>query len=139
MSNKKPENMSDEEKAKAAEEAKIAEEKAKAAEKEKAKAETGSIPLKPVELTIKREHFEAPHFIELRRGGTDKVIEVRTQDSRHTETIGAKSVEQMFSENGASVPNTGETYLMTFSPHDGAIITIARDEKADEATSEEGK
>lgn len=80
----------------------------------------------PLSLSVRREHFEAPHFIELRRAGEETVGEVRMQDSRHTETIGAKSVEQIFAENGAVVPAADETFQITFSPYDGEIIAITK-------------
>lgn len=79
----------------------------------------------PVKLKIGREHIAFPHSIELRRNGGEFVVEARTEDHRHSETFGAKTIEHILLENGA--PTTlgeNDELEITFSPHNGAIIAI---------------
>ena len=82
-------------------------------------------PTEPVSLKIRREHLSSPHSIELRRGGGELVLEARTEDHRHSETIGARTIEHILLENGAPTALGEEDELViTFSPHNGEIIAI---------------
>lgn len=79
----------------------------------------------PICLTVKREHCQKPHSIELRRNGTKIVVEARIEDHAHSETIGAKTVEQILAENGAAVPaNNKDELVITFSPLNGEVVSI---------------
>lgn len=81
--------------------------------------------LDPVLLTIKRNHCIEPHSIEIRRDEEGFVTDARTEDRKHIETIGAKTVADILAENGSAVPETDDTALVIkFSPHNGAIISI---------------
>lgn len=93
---------------------------------EKIETETDNSKIvEPVLLTIKRSHCIEPHSIELRRDEEGFVIDARTEDPKHIETIGAKTVAEILAENGAAIPDTEEQDLqIKFSPHNGAIISI---------------
>ena len=87
--------------------------------------EETAVALEPVTLKIKREHLAFPHSIELRRNGGEFVVEARTEDHRHSETLGAKTIEQILQENGASTSlSEADELTIAFSPHNGAIIVI---------------
>lgn len=83
--------------------------------------------LEQVTLRIKREHILTPHSIELRRNGGDHVVEARTADHRHSEPLGAKTVLQILSENGAEMMLQADTDQLEikFSPLTGEIVSIA--------------
>lgn len=84
-------------------------------------------PIEPVNLKIGREHLAFPHSIELRRNGGEFVVEARTEDHRHSETIGAKTIEHILLEHGATATlGEDEKLEITFSPHNGEIIAIIR-------------
>jgi hypothetical protein len=89
-------------------------------------AQTEPEELKPVTLRVSRKHIMTPHSIEIRRLGTERVVEVRTEDHRHIETMGAKTVLQILEENGAgTLLKTGDQQLeIAFSPLNGDIISI---------------
>ena len=87
--------------------------------------EDNSKQLEPVLLTVKRSHCIEPHSIELRRDDEGFVTDARTEDRKHIETIGAKTVADILAENGSAVPETDDFALVIkFSPHNGEIISI---------------
>lgn len=85
-------------------------------------------PDNPVTLRVKREHILSPHSVELRRNGTDQVVEARTQDHRHSETLGAKTVAEIVEEHGATalLASNESVAEIVFSPHTGEIVSIRK-------------
>ena len=79
--------------------------------------------LTPVEVTITAEHVAGPHAIELRRKD-GVVVEARTEDFRSTETVGAKTVENILREAGAELPVDDQELVIKFSPYNGEIISV---------------
>ena len=87
--------------------------------------ETEDLTPAAIELTIRREHVDFPHSIQLRRNGGEHVVEARTADFRHTENVGAKTVEAILRESGAALPEAADDEItLTFSPYNGEIMTI---------------
>lgn len=85
-----------------------------------------SKPTTPVKVVVKREHCLSPHSIELRKDDDGMIIDARTEDFQHTETIGAKLVSTILGESGVAVPDTDEIELeISFSPFNGEVIAIA--------------
>lgn len=82
--------------------------------------------VKAVSVRIRREHILAPHSIELRRNGGETVVEARIEDHRHSETIGAKTVQEILDENGAGqdLQSDDEQLEITFSPITGEVVSI---------------
>lgn len=92
--------------------------------KKKQEEDQAEKELLPVELTVTSEHVASPHGIELRRNGSPLVIDVRTQDFRSTEVIGAKTIENLLREAGADLPTGDKQLVIKFSPHNGEIISV---------------
>ena len=100
--------------------------------------EEAAAEVKAVAVRVGREHIVTPHSIELRRNGGDHVVEARTEDHRHSETIGAKTIAVIIEEHGATglLDQTDEIIEITFSPYTGEIISIQKFEEADEPAEE---
>lgn len=79
--------------------------------------------LLPVEVTITAEHVAGPHAIELRRK-EGIVVEARTEDFRSTETVGAKTIENILREAGVELPTGDQELVIKFSPHNGQMISV---------------
>lgn len=91
------------------------------------------------EVRVSAKHVATPHGIELRREGTKKLVEVRTQDFESTETIGAKTIESILREAGAELPVGDAELIIRFSPHTGEVIDVVAPGTADEGSSSEEK
>ncbi len=100
----------------------------------------------PVIVTVGREHCLTPHSIELRKKD-GIVVDARTEDQRHIETIGAKTIEQIFREVGYDIPADDKTRLeIVISPHNGEIVAIQpqskqapAEDKTEESSDESGE
>lgn len=78
-----------------------------------------------VSVTIRREHCLLPHSIELRKDDAGLIIAARTEDWRHTYTIGAKTVADVFTEVGHEIPsNNDDLFRIVFSPFNGEVVAI---------------
>lgn len=93
--------------------------------------------LKPVTLKVDKSHVATPHGIELRRKGSKLVADARTQDFASTETIGAKTIESVIRECGATPPVDDEVMIISFSPHTGEVIGVAKEGEKSEEKDEE--
>lgn len=87
---------------------------------------------KQVKLSIKREHCQTPHSVELRKDENGIVIDARTEDHNHIYTIGAKTVENLFAESGVEIPaNDADEFEIVFSPA-GEIVVIQPKTESDD-------
>lgn len=95
----------------------------------------------PVTVRVTREHILTAHSVELRRNGGDRVIEARTADHAHSETIGAKTVAAIVEEHGATalLDDSKAEINITFSPYTGEIVSIEPVEKTEEPDAEKEK
>lgn len=80
---------------------------------------------KPIIVTAKREHFAAPHAVEINRDG-ETITGIRLINQTETEIIGATTIEEIVRANGGEIPAGGnDTLEIKFSPRTGTVMSIS--------------